>query len=104
MADKDVIRGFNGVSYGAVITVDAQDVTDGFVSGNFGTVPKPLAFSVVVVDSSGVNVALADAELTFNNDGTDDVNGAFIIADGAATFALEADQKIYIVAQPAREV
>lgn len=99
MANRNKINGSNGVSYGTIITVSAQDVIDGSVSGSFGST-KPLAFSINVVDASDVNVPLADAELTFN----DSENGDFSIADGAVTFALVADQKIHIVAQYARLV
>lgn len=98
-----LIKGYNGVSYGLTYTVTAQDVTDGFVEGTFagpsGNLPYPLAFSVVVVDSLGVNVPLADAVLTFN---ITDQNGYFKIEDGAATFALVADQVIHLIGQPAR--
>lgn len=98
-----LIKGFNGVSYGVAYTVTADDVTDGFVEGTFagpsGSLRTPLAFSIMVVDDAGVNVPLADAVITLNANGQ---NGSFKIEDGAATFALVADQVIHIVAQPAR--
>ena len=99
MGDRSQIQGFNGVSYGAIITVTATDVSDGTVTGTFST-PYPLAFSVVITDGSGVNVELADAAMVFNSS----ENGDFSIGDGAATFALVAGQIIYLTAQPAREV
>lgn len=97
------IKGFNGVSYGLTYTVTAQDVTDGFVEGTFagpnGNLPFPLAMNIMVIDSLGVHVPLADALITLNGEGQ---NGYFKIEDGGATFALEADQVIVITAQSAR--
>lgn len=104
MADRENIKGYNGVSYGAIITVTDDDVSDNSVSGTFSGpnnngLPYPLAFSFVVVTSAGVNVALADAVITVNSPN----NGDFQIEDGDSTFALVADQEIHIIAQPCRE-
>lgn len=107
MADKGFIQGFNGVSYGAEITVTAQDVTDGIVTGRFkdeGAAQYPLAFQISVVDgaATGVNVPLVDAVILTNTNVASGKNGYFSIADGAATFALVAGQVITVIAQPCR--
>ena len=103
MADRGNVKGFNGVSYGAIVTVVAQDATDDKVQGTFAGadsgLPYALAFSVKVL-RAGVFVPLVDAVLTFNSPN----NGDWSIEDGGATFVVTADDVIHIVAQPSRAV
>lgn len=52
MADKLNIKGFNGVSYGTIIEVTSQDVSDGTINGTFSGpsnngLPYPLAFNIL---------------------------------------------------------
>ena len=58
MADRGNVKGFNGVSYGAIVTVVAQDATDDKVQGTFAGadsgLPYALAFSVKVLKISTV--------------------------------------------------
>lgn len=98
MADR-TFRLTNGVSFGARYTVVAADATAKEVTFVFkGTgdlaVQYPLAASITVT-RAGINVPLADAVITYP------ANGQVKIADGAATFALTANDVISIVAQRA---
>lgn len=106
IADRLSIKGFNGVAYGATLTVTSDDDTNGYVEISFDGpsdegLPYPLAFSILVFDSSGVNVPLADAVITANNDGSAR-NGYLKIADGAVTFAVTATDTIHVIGLPAR--
>ncbi len=98
MAER-IFRLTNGVSFGARYTVVAADDTAGEVTFIFkGTgdraVSYPLAANISVT-RSGVNVALADAVITYP------ANGTVKIADGAATFEVTAGDVISIIAQRA---
>lgn len=109
MAERDDVKGFNGVCYAAIATVTAQDVADGSILIDFSGpsetgVPYPLAFSVMVMTSAGVYVPLADAVITVNEDISSGVNGQILIEDGAATFALVANQTIHVIGVPSRAV
>ena len=70
-------------------TVTAQDVTDGSVLFDF-RLDHDIVVNVQVQDDAGVNVALADAVITYP------AEGQVSIADGAVTFALVADQVINV--------
>jgi len=103
--DRFNVKGFNGVSYGAILKVLAADVTAGFVEISFDGpsnegLPYPLAFSIMIL-RAGINIPLADAVITANNDGSAR-NGYLKIADGAATLDLTADDIIHVVAQTGR--
>lgn len=87
-------RPTNGVSYALQYTVVAADETAGEITFDF-QVEYDLAAAITVRDASGVNVPLADAVITYP------AAGQVKIEDGAATFALAADQVIDIVAQRA---
>lgn len=98
MAER-IFRLTNGVSFGARYTVVAADATAGEITFIFkGTgdqaVSYPLAANISVT-RSGVNVALADAVITYP------ANGTIKIADGAATFAVTTGDVISIIAQRA---
>lgn len=98
MANR-IFRLTNGVSFGAKYTVVAADATAGEITFIFkGTgdqaVSYPLAANISVT-RSGVNVALADAVITYP------ANGTVKIADGAATFDVTAGDVISIIAQRA---
>ena len=98
MAER-IFRLTNGVSFGARYTVVAADDSAGEVTFIFkGTgdqaVSYPLAANISVT-RSGVNVALADAVITYP------ANGTVKIADGTANFAVTTGDVISIVAQRA---
>ena len=97
------VKGFNGVSFGCLLTVDTAMDAAGTVSVDFGSgtaLPYPLAFSVLITTTAGVAHALTDADITFN----DVRNGVITIADGAVTFTLDDTDIVSIVASYAREV
>ena len=98
MAER-IFRLTNGVSFGARYTVVAADAAAGEATFIFkGTgdqaVSYPLAANISVT-RSGVNVALADAVITYP------ANGTIKIADGVATFAVTTGDVISIIAQRA---
>lgn len=98
MADKGSVSGFNGVSYGVILTADAQDGTDGFVEVDFGDDKQyPYAYSITVLDGSGAIVDASGAVITQS------VNGKIRIEDGGS-FAVTDGYVFHIVASPAREV
>jgi len=87
-------QGVNGVSYGQVYTVTAQDATDGFVQFDFDARERIVAI-IRVYTSAGIPVDMSDAVITYSADGK-----SIRIADGAATYNTTATNRIDIVAQP----
>lgn len=98
MANR-IFRLTNGVSFGARYTVVAADDAAGEVTFIFkGTGDKAVSYPLaanISVTRSGVNVALADAVITYP------ANGTIKLADGAATFDVTTGDVISIVAQRA---
>lgn len=88
-------KGTNGVSYGYRHVVTAGDVSDGEITFDFQS-QKNLVASVQVYDGSGIVVDTSDMVVTYP------AAGQVKIENGAATFALVADQRIDIIAQYAR--
>jgi len=92
MADTILYRGLtNGVSFGHKYVVTDTDVTNGGIQINF-QVSYPLAASVIVTTSAGVNVPLVDATIDCS------VAGIVRIAEGS-TFALVAGYILIVTAQ-----
>lgn len=85
----------NGVSFGAVYTVVAQDATDNQILFDFG-VRYPLAATITLTASDGTLVALTNAKITYP------ANGQVLFEEG--TNALAAGQILTIVAQRASTV
>lgn len=95
-----VFRCTNGVSFGARYIVTAADVIAEeitFIFKGSGEQPSgyPLAANFTITSDAGVNVALADAVITYP------ANGTVKIAKGGTTFDFTEDDVISIVAQRA---
>lgn len=81
----------NGVSFGVVYTVTAEDATDGYVLFDFTGVDYNLAAAIMVLDASGV---MQDSDLAVTRPAVGQVR----IADGS-TLALTAGQVIHLICQ-----
>ena len=92
---KVLTTGSNGVSYGYIHSVSAQDAIDGEVIIDFQT-SLDLVASVQVYTDAGVVVDTTDMVVTYP------APGQVSIADGAVTFAVTEDYRIDVIAQMAR--
>lgn len=86
-------RPSNGVSFGAIHTITAQDATDNSVTIDF-QVNYDIVAVLQIVDASNVVVDLADAVITYP------AKGQVRIADGT-TYNTVAGRKISVIAQRA---
>lgn len=90
-------RPSNGVSYGLVYTVTAQDASDGTITFDFQQTRYFLAAAIQVVSALNAVVDLADVVITYPSE------GKVTVANGS-TFLLTAGQKISLIAQRATSV
>lgn len=97
MADTVYLTtGTNGVSYGLRYTANATDAANLAIVFDF-QVDLDLVAVIMVEASTGINVPLADAVITYP------AKGQVRLANGTATFVIADGQIINIVAQYARK-
>lgn len=89
---KHETRPTNGVSYGYVHTVTAQDASDDEVILDF-QVPFNLAAVVFVTDDSDIAVDTSDIVIDYPD------TGQVRIQSGASTYSVTENDQIHVVAQ-----